>query len=81
MTIDFIPNTIPIPFEQEDPELGGLIAAMMQQVERLRAKYGFKRPRLETFWIDRWSAEAGLGRNDRCPCGSGNKFKRCCLGT
>jgi hypothetical protein len=20
-----------------------------------------------------------LGRNDRCPCGSGNKYKRCCL--
>ncbi|EMD0831038.1 SEC-C domain-containing protein [Morganella morganii] len=24
--------------------------------------------------------EAGLtGRNDPCPCGSGNKFKKCCL--
>ncbi len=22
-----------------------------------------------------------LGRNDPCPCGSGRKFKRCCLGT
>src|ERR1043166_9158345 len=21
------------------------------------------------------------GRNDPCPCGSGKKFKRCCLGT
>jgi SEC-C motif domain protein len=21
-----------------------------------------------------------LGRNDRCPCGSGKKFKQCCLG-
>ena len=20
-----------------------------------------------------------IGRNDPCPCGSGNKFKRCCL--
>jgi len=20
-----------------------------------------------------------LGRNDLCPCGSGNKFKKCCL--
>ncbi|WP_415922285.1 SEC-C metal-binding domain-containing protein [Tateyamaria sp. SN6-1] len=20
-----------------------------------------------------------LGRNDRCPCGSGRRFKRCCL--
>ena len=22
----------------------------------------------------------GVGRNDRCPCGSGKKFKQCCLG-
>jgi hypothetical protein len=21
-----------------------------------------------------------IGRNDACPCGSGKKFKRCCLG-
>ena len=23
----------------------------------------------------------GIGRNDRCPCGSGKKFKKCCLAT
>ena len=23
---------------------------------------------------------APAGRNDRCPCGSGKKFKKCCLG-
>jgi len=23
----------------------------------------------------------GVGRNDRCPCGSGKKFKKCCLAT
>lgn len=22
-----------------------------------------------------------LGRNDLCPCGSGKRFKRCCLGS
>jgi len=22
-----------------------------------------------------------VGRNDPCPCGSGKKFKKCCLGT
>src|SRR6266850_1157957 len=22
----------------------------------------------------------GIGRNDPCPCGSGKKFKKCCLG-
>jgi len=25
------------------------------------------------------SAMAKIGRNDPCPCGSGNKYKRCCL--
>jgi uncharacterized protein YecA (UPF0149 family) len=24
-------------------------------------------------------ARAQAGRNDPCPCGSGRKFKRCCL--
>jgi uncharacterized protein YchJ len=22
---------------------------------------------------------AGVGRNDECPCGSGRKFKQCCI--
>ncbi|HHW13378.1 MAG TPA: hypothetical protein GXX28_00395, partial [Firmicutes bacterium] len=22
-----------------------------------------------------------IGRNDPCPCGSGKKYKKCCLGT
>lgn len=25
--------------------------------------------------------EEKLGRNDLCPCGSGRRFKRCCLGS
>ena len=25
--------------------------------------------------------EKKIGRNDPCPCGSGKKFKRCCIGT
>jgi uncharacterized protein YecA (UPF0149 family) len=24
--------------------------------------------------------ESFVGRNDPCPCGSGNKYKKCCLG-
>lgn len=23
--------------------------------------------------------ETKIGRNDQCPCGSGRKFKRCCM--
>ena len=26
-------------------------------------------------------SEAKIGRNDPCPCGSGKKYKKCCLGT
>jgi len=25
-------------------------------------------------------ADGGVGRNDPCPCGSGKKYKKCCLG-
>jgi uncharacterized protein len=25
------------------------------------------------------TATAAVGRNDPCPCGSGKKFKKCCL--
>ena len=25
------------------------------------------------------AAQAKIGRNDRCPCGSGKKYKHCCL--
>ncbi|WP_436231241.1 SEC-C metal-binding domain-containing protein [Caballeronia sp. LjRoot29] len=25
-------------------------------------------------------ARAKVGRNDPCPCGSGKKYKKCCLG-
>lgn len=25
------------------------------------------------------TGKAKLGRNDACPCGSGKKFKRCCM--
>lgn len=29
---------------------------------------------------NRRTGMAGIGRNDPCPCGSGKKFKHCCLG-
>ncbi|MBC7140087.1 MAG: SEC-C domain-containing protein [Defluviimonas sp.] len=31
-------------------------------------------------WTEALQAPAGkVGRNDPCPCGSGRKFKKCCL--
>ena len=39
---------------------------------------------IESFMSELRSADAGprvtVGRNDPCPCGSGRKFKKCCLG-
>jgi len=37
--------------------------AILQELDRLEAMYPKGRP----------------GRNDPCPCGSGKKFKRCCI--
>ncbi len=40
---------------------------------------------LHHYWISRqvirmpMTAESKVGRNDPCPCGSGKKFKQCCL--
>ena len=32
----------------------------------------------ETKKVDPVHVDAGPGRNDPCPCGSGKKFKKCC---
>jgi len=34
----------------------------------------------ERIMEERRAADSAAGRNDPCPCGSGRKFKRCCLG-
>ena len=33
--------------------------------------------RLET--LESWTTHSSVGRNDPCPCGSGKKFKHCCM--
>lgn len=35
-----------------------------------------RKPRLQKTTV----AKGRIGRNDQCPCGSGKKFKKCCLG-
>jgi hypothetical protein len=37
----------------------------------LRKRYGFDQPLIQ--------AKKKIGRNDPCPCGSGKKYKKCCL--
>ena len=40
--------------------------------KELRKAYGIKL----TPWV---RAEKKIGRNDKCPCGSGKKYKNCCI--
>ena len=44
---------------------------MVQTIQRRHQVYGPKKPFKR--------AEEKLGRNDPCPCGSGRKYKQCCL--
>ncbi len=44
---------------------------------KLPSPYALWVPQLETD-LRRHPAYRDAGRNDRCPCGSGRKFKRCC---
>lgn len=48
---------------EEEPELERLLEQDRQQQKVFRLKPGMKKP----------------GRNDPCPCGSGEKFKKCCM--
>jgi uncharacterized protein YecA (UPF0149 family) len=65
-----------IPFEQEDPELGKLVSWYMSKkfLGKMVLRWAVKS-------IDTWSKESGLERNDKCCCGSGLKFKKCCKDT
>lgn len=47
--------------------------------ERLEAEAG-KRPKRKRRPPPKWTYTVKIGRNDPCPCGSGKKFKRCCIG-
>jgi len=40
----------------------------------------FNMIRKERFMLEQDRAKVKVGRNDPCPCGSGKKYKKCCLG-
>ena len=64
------------PFEDTIEELSGWYAFSPERGERRPARGdplpGLAEPAVNPF--------RGVGRNDPCPCGSGRKFKKCCLG-
>ena len=65
------------PFEDTITELGSWYAFAPEDPGRDAAEdiwepdFGVSEPAINPF--------KGVGRNDPCPCGSGKKFKRCCL--
>ena len=64
---DFNPDTDELSIE-ERAELAGVIPGALALIHAKRIpRKPFRR-------------EAKVGRNDPCPCGSGRKFKACCLG-
>ena len=57
----------PCVLKQKNPELYEMLEKMMRQ-DTASFLSGVKRPRARR-----------IGRNSRCPCGSGKKYKKCCL--
>ncbi len=56
--------------EYDDEKLAAIIAEDFHEGEHDPASYPIPPGR---------STEPVAGRNDPCPCGSGKKFKKCCL--
>ena len=61
-----------------------------EEADRWRELVGPAARWLHAYWLERRSESAGgqaplrreepkVGRNDPCPCGSGKKYKKCCL--
>ena len=52
--------------------------------EEVKKRYGTQAPdhikRMQLHPTVRQLKTKHIGRNDPCPCGSGKKFKKCCLG-
>ena len=72
----------PIPFEEQFPEAGVVMEDLMQTKKgRQQLQFvmncppEYQGPLTPT--IERETPK--VGRNDPCPCGSGNKYKKCCL--
>ncbi|MDH5640956.1 MAG: zinc-dependent peptidase [Nitrospira sp.] len=60
--------TSPASLERHDPALYAIMRDLFHQDTRPLLSLGLRRP-------------GGLGRNNPCPCGSGKKYKYCCLTT
>ena len=69
----------PIPFEQEYPEAGAVLKTLCNS--RMTQKLSGKKLKplvLAPITLPITTVPT-TGRNDKCPCGSGKKFKKCCI--
>jgi uncharacterized protein YecA (UPF0149 family) len=67
----------PIPFEQEFPDVAEWLVKLCNNNDKYRFAVGMTRRGIP---LHIETLADPCGRNDLCPCGSGKKFKRCCLG-
>lgn len=65
--------------QQEIEEVGPARARLLAEAARLADRYGDPEGLLQPAPPPQ-ARGAKVGRNDPCPCGSGLKYKRCCLG-
>lgn len=68
----------PIPLEQDDPELGELLEHVCNFNSSVLKKDRIIVDMDMELVYPRTIKSNKVGRNDPCPCGSGNKFKKCC---
>ena len=63
-------------FGGSDEELDVLESVCVQhEIDHLMGKTIHDR-KIDTTYV----ADVKIGRNDKCPCGSGRKYKKCCIG-
>jgi uncharacterized protein YecA (UPF0149 family) len=69
-------------FEEEYPEEAKILADLCTE----RAEQKAKGKRIKPIYLDSDNpfsqprrVEPKIGRNDPCPCGSGKKYKKCCI--
>ena len=71
-------------FEDEFPEEAQIMFDLCKERGEAKARGEKIRPIFtdyegDSLYIEPIRVENKVGRNDRCPCGSGKKFKKCCI--
>lgn len=82
-----------LPSKAGDPPLTALLATLQEACSSLNNQLGLRRLLIQRLYLRKYAGElqshiASLvpasvkktGRNEPCPCGSGKKYKHCCLG-